>query len=275
MIKKTSTINEEFDLSLFLFIAKKSLIWILLFFIVAILTAFLYVRYASEVYESTSILQIKSNNTANKILNVQAPTEVQDEIASEVELLRSKIFLKRALSKLPLQISYYAEGTFKINEHYTNSPYTVEINVKDADIYYVPFYVNFKSKNTFELSYTYKGKKNNNTYSSNQWVKLPELDFKANVLDYDAILFQQNQASKDAFYFVVNEPEKVANPYYSRIDVKLMNDAAKTISINFKDNNARKSCDVVNQIAEEFKIYDVEKFLYLEQIIPNVSFLKI
>ncbi len=64
MIKKTSTINEEFDLSLFLFIAKKSLIWILLFFIVAILTAFLYVRYASEVYESTSILQIKSNNTA-------------------------------------------------------------------------------------------------------------------------------------------------------------------------------------------------------------------
>ncbi len=119
MIKKTSTINEEFDLSLFLFIAKKSLIWILLFFIVAILTAFLYVRYASEVYESTSILQIKSNNTANKILNVQAPTEVQDEIASEVELLRSKIFLKRALSKLPLQISYYAEGTFKINEHYS------------------------------------------------------------------------------------------------------------------------------------------------------------
>src|SRR5687768_13884592 len=133
-MKKILPVNEDFDLSLFLYIAKKNLIWIFFFFVVAVSLGFLFLRYSSEVFESSAVLQINNKNTARDILNVNEEKENQEEIASEIELLRSKVFLKRALSKLPLGISYFAQGTFKTNEHYTASSYKVEAYVKDKSV---------------------------------------------------------------------------------------------------------------------------------------------
>src|SRR4051812_27729752 len=105
--ERLSNFSGEFELGLFLFIARKNFIWIILLFGIAFCSAYLYLRYTPPVFEASTILQIQTSNTAKQVLNVEALTETENGLAEEVELLRSKVFFKRALSNLPLQVSYY------------------------------------------------------------------------------------------------------------------------------------------------------------------------
>ena len=110
---RITNFSGEFDLGLFLFIARKSLIWIICFFAITFSAAKIYLRYTTPVYESSSTIQVQTSNQANKLLNVENVYGSENVLAEAVELLRSKVFLKRVLSKLPLGISYFEEGTFK------------------------------------------------------------------------------------------------------------------------------------------------------------------
>ena len=74
--QRISNFTGEFELGLFIFSLKKSLLWIVGFFIIAIVSAFLYLRYTPLVFESSTIIQISTNNNANKILNVQGIQDV-------------------------------------------------------------------------------------------------------------------------------------------------------------------------------------------------------
>ncbi|HTF02596.1 MAG TPA: Wzz/FepE/Etk N-terminal domain-containing protein, partial [Bacteroidia bacterium] len=108
--ERLTNFSVEFEFGLFLFIAKKSLIWIALLMFTACATSWLYLRYSQNYYEAATILQINIDNTS-KVLNINSAfVEDINEVASAIEVIRSKVFLKRALTKLPLQISYYAEG---------------------------------------------------------------------------------------------------------------------------------------------------------------------
>ncbi|HET6225994.1 MAG TPA: Wzz/FepE/Etk N-terminal domain-containing protein, partial [Bacteroidia bacterium] len=105
--ERISNFSGEFEFGLFLFIARKSLSLILVLLAIAFVCARLYLRYTPPVYESSSIIQVQSTNQANKILDVDKLKEMDNGLAETVELLRSKVFLKRVLEKLPLEISYF------------------------------------------------------------------------------------------------------------------------------------------------------------------------
>jgi uncharacterized protein involved in exopolysaccharide biosynthesis len=138
-MESNSLLNEQFDLNLFLFITKKNLFFIAFFFLIVIVSGYLYVRYESEIFDSSSTIQIVTNNEANQILSISGNNS-ESMLSGDVELIRSKVFLNRALSKLPLEISYFYQGIFKTNEHYKSSIYQVDYRVKDESIYNIPIF---------------------------------------------------------------------------------------------------------------------------------------
>ena len=82
---------------------------------------------------------------------------------------KSKVFLKRVLSKLPLQTSYFAEGTFKKNELYTSSPYTVDYKIIDPRISGVKIYSDFIDSAHGTITYSFNNKKEQeHTFISNK-----------------------------------------------------------------------------------------------------------
>lgn len=261
MIKKNSTIQEEFDLSLFLFIAKRSLSWALVFFIIALISAYLFVRYSTEEYQTSAVIQINQENTASTILNVSNPLEPQEKIDSKIELLRSKVFLNRALAKLPLQISYYNKGTFKTYENYVSSGYVIEVYVKDDAVYGRPFFIDFISYSEVEISFLAPatGEKVTQNYKTNVWNKLPEVDFRVKIIDFKKVVSNKNIVNKVIQYFVINNPENISAVYSPNLHIKLLSADANTIRITVKDNNPRKCSDIANTIAAEFITYDVER----------------
>ena len=190
--ERLSNFSGEFELGLFLFLARKSVIWIVLLFGIAFFSAYLYLRYTPPVFEASSTIQIQSNNQAKQVLNVDALTEPENGLAESVEMLRSKVFFKRVLSRLPLQISYYAEGTFKVFELYKSSPYTVETKIKNPKIIGSKIYVDFSNDREGVVNYSFAGSKFSKSYYTNQWIEFPEMSIKLKIENYDDIIKQQN-----------------------------------------------------------------------------------
>jgi capsular exopolysaccharide synthesis family protein len=256
-VKKISTINDELDIKLFLYIAKKNILFPVIFVLIAIAGAWLYLRYTPPVYQTSAILQLGAQSEATLIL--PTPGIYEDDLAKQIELLRSTTFLQRALSRLPLEVSYYSKGHVLNYEQYRNTPFTVDISIKDSSLYGVPVYLDFESPDNIILSYNNKGQQRRFEMGENSRASLPEMDITIQIHNFNTIREQQSLFSRNSFFFVLNNPENFASAYSRDIKINVLNSAAKTIQISYQGTNAQKASDIVNSIAEEFSIYDLEK----------------
>lgn len=254
---KITNFGQEFDLGLFIIVLRKNLIWILLFFVLASLAGFYYWRYTPRLYEASVILQTTTQNPAQRVLNVENLYE--QDIAGEIELLRSKAFFKRALSRLNLTESYFAKGKFLNYEQYTASPYTVKVRDINPAIYGIPIFISFPGKKRIYTSYTLNDIEHKHPFNVGQWTRLAHANVKVAIHDFQQITSQQNQFKQNPLFFIINNPDNILSQYYPKLDVKILNQAAHTIQVSFKGNNTKKVADVVNAIGEEFINYDVEK----------------
>ena len=176
MIQKSfSNLNEEFNECLFFNIIKKNLPWLFLFFFIGLLSAFLIIRYSQEVHQSNSIIQLSDNNQAKRVLNVEDIYK-QKGLVAQIELLKSNVFIKRVLNQLPLEHSYFIEGTFKNNELYNKSPFNVETKIKTEGIYGINVFVCFISEREVKVSYRFGGKEFTESGILPEWIQFPHFD---------------------------------------------------------------------------------------------------
>jgi capsular exopolysaccharide synthesis family protein len=259
-LKKLSTFNEEFDLSLFLLIVQKNWKWVLIIFLSALTIVFLYLRYAERIYEETCIMQIGSENTASKVLGVNAVGQSGDELAEATELMRSRLFLEKVFKTLNMQVSYYTEGTFMNHEIYPVSPYVVSADstalVKLVD---TKVYVHMNDLTSGQISYVQNGTKVSISFTVGSWFDTHCGRIKIVVKDYPLIEKMQEQLKKNSYFFTINDYSHLAKYYSSQINISLLNPDAKTIKISCRDYNDMKAGNIVNAIAQEYISYDIEK----------------
>src|ERR1051326_92347 len=239
--ERVSKLSSDFEIGLFFYLLRKSIFWIILFFIIAISSAYLYLRYTPPIFESKTVMQVNTENEATKILNVQNNFETQNDIAKSIELLRSKVFFRRALGTLPLKVTYFAEGTFRSNEHYGINAYSVEADVQANSIYGVPVYIHFDNETGGKINYVVAGKTREYNFKTGQWLTTPEANYKISINSLEDIKMQQDAVKENELFFVVNDLDVLTNEYFSRLNVRLLSDAAKTIEISFQDHNAAKT----------------------------------
>jgi tyrosine-protein kinase Etk/Wzc len=255
--RKISSINDELDIKLFLYIAKRNILFPVIFVILAGAGAWLYLRYTPPVYQTSSIIQLGSQSQVTRIL----PTAniYEDDMAKQIELMRSSIFLHRALSKLPLKISYFSKGRVLHTEMYRNAPFTIEAVVKNPAMYGVPVYIDFVGPRNIVLSFTLKGQLHKREMHVNGITSLPEMDLYIEIHNYNIISEQQGLINRNLYFFIINNPETIASTYNKDVRINVLNSAAKTIQVSYQGANAQKAADIVNAIADEFNIYDLEK----------------
>jgi len=262
-VKRITTFNEEFDLTLFLLIARKQAKWIAGIFALAILITILYLRYSDHIYEESTTIQIGSANTANKVLegsNALYQNAGEDELEEAIELMGSRLFLEGVFKSLPMQISYYTEGTFMNHELYPNPPYTVEADSTALlNLNEVKIYIHLNSASSGQISYTIDGKTTTQAFTANNWFTIPQGKLKIHIIDYNSVDVLQNKLKKDACFFCINNYSQLAERYSPLISIKLLNPEAKTLQISCRDYSNQKACDIVNTIAREYIKFDVEK----------------
>ena len=257
--RKISNLNDEFDLKLFLKVAKRNSAWIVLFFIVSFLMAFLYLRYTYPIYEAKTVIQIALADKNSKLL-LDKEFSAQSDISSKIELLRSPTFLDRVFNKLPLDIGYFQIGNVLNYEMYRSSPFEIDYHNPTNELYNIPVYVSFTDENNVTISVNINNKENVYRIKTDKWQRLPMLDsIKVNVRNYEKIRKDMLGLNENPYYFILSKPENLVRTYSANLEVVTENDAAGTIKMVFHERSPAKAADICNTIAEEFKKYDIEK----------------
>jgi len=253
-VRKRSSFNTEFDPLLFLQLFKQNILWFCFIILICIVCVFVYLRYTSPVYESSLVFQVGSINTANKVLDVNDFQE-RDDLAKDIEILKSKLLFKRALSSTPLDVSYYNEGEILTYELYKSTPIKVEYEIKDSSILGVPFYLEFIGSDIFVLR---ERTDIIGEFKVNTLINHPKVNLTIKLLRKDNFDYQDN-LQDGTLYFTINDFEHLTNSYINRLNVYPINSLAKTINISFKDNNHEKTADIVTALANEYVNYDIEE----------------
>jgi capsular exopolysaccharide synthesis family protein len=257
--RKISNLNDEFDFRLFVKVTRKNVAWIVLFFIISFLMAFLYLRYTYPIYEAKSIIQIGLADKSSRVLFGDVKS-LKSDLPSKIELLRSPTFLNRVLNNLPLDISYYQIGNVLNYEMYRTSPFEIEYKNPVNEIYNIPIYVSFTDENNVSISVNLNNKETVYRLKTERWERLPIIDsLKITSKNYEKIRSDMLGLNENPYYILLHKKENLVRTYSSNIEITAENEAAGTIKVVFYERNPAKASDICNTIAEEFKIYDIEK----------------
>lgn len=246
-----SNFNTELDIILLLKIFKRNLFLFIAIITICVVVSFVYLRYTIPIYQSQLVLQVGSENTANKVLQVDNFSQKED-IAKDVELLKSKLLFKRALSKLQLKVSYYNQGNFLNNELYVGSPLKVNYSIKDSSIVGIPFFIEITKNNKFNL---FENETLLGEFEVDTPIKLKYVDLKIQIDEYESLKDVKN----NKMLFIINNIDDLTSRYISQLNIFPLNPSAKTINISFQDNNSTKAKDIVTSLANEYILYDLEE----------------
>lgn len=108
--------------------------WFILSLIVCVGSAKIYLRYTVPVYnvESRFLIKKQGGNQSDELAQLNIVNNNND-VGNELEILRTKLLMKRTVHRLNLNISYFSKGRFKSTELYGNAPFFVTpITVTDS-----------------------------------------------------------------------------------------------------------------------------------------------
>mgnify|MGYP000467261729 CR=1 FL=1 len=114
--------------------------WFVLSGILALLTAFLYLRYATPQYSVSAVILIKDDKKNGGSAELAVFEDLGlgtsgQNIDNEIEVIKSRKILGDVIKNLKLNISYFIEGRIKETEAYVNSPLDIEFVEKRKNHY--------------------------------------------------------------------------------------------------------------------------------------------
>lgn len=242
---------DSFDLKKFLILFKKNIIWITLFFLIAVFSAIFYIRYTNVAYSASAEIKLNKTNEASLFgfPNVSEETSNYAALSGEVELIKSKLFLKEVSAKIPLQVSYDLVGRFKNEERYKFLPFEFIYN-ESCQSSTNQFFVKIINEKQFKIAIDAE---------SEDWLTASfDQPFSFGTCSY-ILKKTQYFFSDQTMIVTIHSPEQVLDYLESKLKVAPENLNASTIKIEFTDYNAYKVTDIVNTISELYTRYSIDQ----------------
>ena len=121
----------------------------------SLFVAYVYLRYATLVYESTGTLVIrddKNSGASNDKLEQILVSDGKKNIQNEIEYLQSRPLMERVVNALNLNFTYLAQGKIKELNVYKSCPFTVEaFQITDSSSSFT-LIIQFENENSFRIN---------------------------------------------------------------------------------------------------------------------------
>jgi uncharacterized protein involved in exopolysaccharide biosynthesis len=234
------------DLTTLVLVARRSLAWVLLLLALGFTASWLFLRYTKPIYKAASIIKLDERSEANKlgfgaVKNEEAPG---NQLAGEVELIKSNLTYKNLRERVALDVNYYVQGTVLEAELYTNSPFQVKYKITDPTLYNQKFLVNFLTPTKYQVSVKVHNQTLTGTYQLGQWGTFPGMQ-----LWLEAAPGRTLPVGDDPqYHFVILDDGAVSGYLDKNLAVTVLNPSANTIQISFTDNNPEKAAHIINNI---------------------------
>ncbi|MFN8435989.1 MAG: GNVR domain-containing protein, partial [Cytophagales bacterium] len=228
--------------------------WFVLSLFISLIIAFLYLRYTIPQYNAKATILVRDDRKGNVQSELTAFSELgiiknmKNNVDNEIEIIKSRNIIEKAIQKLNFNIKYSAEGRVKNVELYKDSPFEVSF-FETNDLFYkqgISYKIKSKSPSSFELF------KNETT--------------SIGVFNYGQIIIQpngkmvvskkplsKNEANKSLIINVNVIPlDNVVQSYLSRLTVAPINKNSSVVELSINDPVAEKAEDFLNKVIEVY-----------------------
>jgi len=246
---KSPNTTESIDVEKLSAVFRKNLLWFIIIFFATNLSAYLFIRYTKDLFESESELKLDIKRDATE-LGIKPMIEDQNLniVSGEIEQIKSKLFFSKLIDSLDLSVSYYSAGKVLKDEMYKRSTFRVALSSINKFHYDTPIYFDFVNKNQYSILIDNPGKaKATGTFG------VP-LEVDGTML---TIVKTKHFVENDGndYYFVINSKASLIEYISKNIQVDPLNFNANTIRISFQDYNALKAHEIVNKIDSLYITY--------------------
>lgn len=133
--------------------------WFILSVMLTLTVAVGYIRYTTPIYKATTTILVKDDRKGGLQSELSAFSDlgamggVKSNVDNEIEIIKSRTIVEKAVRALDFNISYFSDGRVRNIERYQNMPIKISFIERKPEFYNLSnsFQINSKSKNEFEL----------------------------------------------------------------------------------------------------------------------------
>ncbi|MBC5772981.1 polysaccharide biosynthesis tyrosine autokinase [Pontibacter sp. KCTC 32443] len=279
---KKNTKEHEIDLKSWLFKFKAKWYLFLLFAIVSLAVAYVYVKSSERLYKFSATILLGDQHTGSKkaqeLLNLLEVQNKGIKVEDEIGLIKSTEMIRKAMLRLDFNVSYYKVSDHWLNsitdiiveEQYESAPYTIKLDTNAHQLVDVPMTVRMLPGNKYEL--TVKGKDVAHYNFKNHTVKeyLPEVEF-TKVLPVgkpykDKYLSFTLEPSKNVdvapakeHYFIINSLDSQVSQHQAHLEVSPIEREARVLWLVSKGSIPEKEILFLNTLMDTYVANDLQE----------------
>lgn len=231
--------------------------WFFITILLALVLAFLYIRYTVPEYAATAKIQILGeNNSSSELAAFQdlnllggATSEVQDEI----EILNSRSNFLAVIKKLGLNVKMDILGNLKDSEIYQDRPLNINFIASDSIIHNseFTFYIEVSSETTFGYSLERDSPLKVFSYGKNIPTEIGDIVLTPNLPHFRKYKGKKIRISVQPMFVA-------AENYQSLIVISPADDVSNIIDITLTDPIKEKAIDIINTLILEYNKNAIE-----------------
>jgi len=207
-----------------------------------------YFQYATPQFESTAKIKLADPHdgvTDSKLYKDVDVFVSSNKLGAEVELLKSKVLIRKAIAGLPLATTIYRVGKLRKTELYTQTPFWVKANINNPKLYDTPFKLNIYKDSLIELKNDSVG-----TFRSrfNHVINMKGASLV--ICKNDKFLNEKTGVKiNDHYQFIVHSENKLLDGIADDLDVMSVDKDIPVLRISYKCPVPQEAADIVNSLS--------------------------
>ena len=216
----------------------------------ALLGAYLYLRYTTPIYRAQGTItfmmeKASGNNKFDEIFYARNEQDMQ----TEMEIMKSRALMERVVRAANLQITYYAVGKIKTLNIYKSCPFVLEIFELADSVNAMPFTLNIKFVNDNDFQINNEGP----VITFGQLFKNPNGVFRLKKVAYGDV-------TKGKEFNVTWNPAPTQAAIYAsmiRVSPKIAGSNIHNISIDI--TNPQLGVDIIDTLMAKYQVMSIEE----------------
>ncbi len=187
-------------------------------------------------------------------------------IETEIDVLRSRFLVEKALETVDFNIQYYKKEGFKKVEIYKDVPFKVkDVNIKDDYFYGKLFKIVVKDNDSFYLSLDENLldrvlKKIGLKKEEKEFEKLHLFNRKIETPYFSFVVEKiRDMREGEEYFFKINPFQSVVNSILNNLSVKPFSFQSSVLKVEFQDSNPQRAADFLNILGKEYLKQSVER----------------
>ncbi len=238
--------------------------WFVLGVFIALLSAFLYLRYSIPQYKAVATILVKDDRKGNMASELSAFSDLglmgnmKSNVDNEIEVVKSRTLIESTIKDLELNISYLSQGRVKWEELYQNSPVKMIVSSSEGYASKSHFYRVEKASDTtfsiFDASDTKIG-----TFKYGAYFKIDKVTFVVLINKPEFVKFEYNIGIQ------INPISQVTESFKNRLNVATLSKNTSVIELSIVDPVKEKAEDFLNTLVANYNKDAIEDKKYISE----------